>query len=67
MLVEINHADKNKSIYKCDMCNKRINVESKIAICTSKQNENAKKRWDLCEHCYRILDKSIEKRRTKDG
>lgn len=65
MLININYIDKNKSTYRCDMCNRVINSNNKITLQT-RQTSNTKKKWDLCEHCYDILDKSIKKRREKE-
>jgi superfamily II DNA or RNA helicase len=50
-----------KSIYKCDMCHKTISKDERILISSSNLGENnVKRKWDLCEHCVKILEKNVD-------
>lgn len=50
-----------KSIYKCDMCYKTISKDERILISSSNLGENnVKRKWDLCEHCVKILEKNVD-------
>lgn len=69
MIIQKNLTDKNKSIYRCDMCKEEKTLADIYKL--SKQNIGDKgkiKIYDLCSRCYKLLVKSIEnycKRRHK--
>lgn len=50
-----------KSIYKCDRCGEKVDVKHKIGISTQRYLTNSKKYCDLCEKCFRALDRGIKK------
>lgn len=59
MLKNTNRLDKNKSKYECDKCKKIVTLENKYTIYISKGKENQRKKWDLCEKCYNLLNNFI--------
>lgn len=70
MLIETDHTGKKKSIYQCDMCKKVIYtaVDIRYKITAAKPDKVQMKafyKWDLCEHCYHILEKSIKNYRKR--
>ncbi len=65
MLISTNVRDKTKSIYMCDRCKREITLKEKVAIYTSINNQNIKKRYDLCNKCYKALKRGISKRKAK--
>lgn len=67
MLLKINFLDRNKSIYKCDMCNKEIGIKELNKIKVERYYKNTKKYWDLCDECLEKLVKSINVYRKKKG
>ena len=60
MLIKKDLKDKRKSIYECDRCKKRTTRDNNVQICI-KENQVAKKKWDLCTRCFQALRKGIEK------
>lgn len=62
MLSEINYQNKERSIYKCDRCKKRIGQLKYLISVKSPLDKCSKKKWDLCTNCYKSLCKGIEKR-----
>lgn len=67
MLLKINFLDRNKSIYKYDMCNKEIGIKELNKIKVERYCKNTKKYWDLCDECLEKLVKSINVYRKKKG
>lgn len=72
MLIKTDHSGKKKSIFQCDMCNKIINTATDIRYMVSvakpeKLRMRAFHKWDLCEHCFKILNRSIQNYKKKEG
>lgn len=59
MLIEIGRNDKSKSIYKCDMCGKKITIKEFNKIHVEKPYDINRKFWDLCDDCLKKLVRSI--------
>lgn len=62
MLVNIDYRGKEKTKYKCDMCNQEI-INPYTFRRTYKKK--TKKVFDLCENCQNILNKSIKRYNLK--
>lgn len=57
---------KDINIYECDMCGKEIYNKDKITIYEyDSQKRKNKKIYDLCSHCYKVLQKSIYNYKNK--
>lgn len=66
MIKKIDKTGKNKSLYICDMCNKIINTTNRVGIHTKIGTDKIiQKKWDLCDKCYAILNRSIIKYKGK--
>lgn len=68
MTKEIDKKNKENTIYKCDMCSKEVNRKENNKIYKqSVEDKHMKKKYDLCNECYKILERSINKysRRNK--
>lgn len=61
MLITKDYTDKNKTRYKCDMCNKELNNENVNKVSVKNSKEKNQKILDLCEHCLSKLISSIKK------
>lgn len=61
MLITKSINDKSKSIYKCDMCNKEVNIKEVNKVHVEKPYKSSKKYWDLCNRCLKKLISSINK------
>lgn len=61
MLIRKSFIDKNRSIYKCDMCHKKIKINGTNKIIVEKPYKSSKKYWDLCDRCLKKLISSINK------
>lgn len=48
--------------FECDRCHAELTGDTKIAIFARESRlENPKKKFDLCEKCYRAFIKAMEK------
>ncbi len=66
MIKQIDKTGKTKSLYMCDMCNKTMEITNRIGIHTKRGTDKSiSKKWDLCNKCYEMLEKSINKYRKK--
>ncbi len=69
MIIQKDLTDKNKSIYKCDMCKKQTKLADIYKISKKSINDKGNNKiYDLCSKCYRLVVRSIEsyyKRRYK--
>lgn len=65
MLITKDQNNRNKSIYKCDMCNKVIKIDELNKVHIEKPYICKKKYWDLCNRCLDKLVSSIKKYRKK--
>lgn len=61
MLIIKSPKDKSRSIYKCDMCNREVNINEVNKINITKPYKFNKKYWDLCNKCLNKLISSINK------
>lgn len=61
MLLQINYQDKNLSIYECDRCKTTLDNNNRKAIYVSLADNTCKKKWDLCERCYRAFGRAIKR------
>lgn len=69
MIKQIDKTGRTKSLYICDMCGNIINATNRIGIHTKLGTDKSiPKKWDLCNDCYKILEKSIKryKKRKKE-
>lgn len=60
MLIKQNKSDKSNSKYRCDMCKIQISPLKRVVINKAQGYENPKKKWDLCEKCYRKVERAID-------
>lgn len=66
MLKKIDKTGKTKTLYICDMCGKMVNMEDRVAIHTKiGTDKSIQKKWDLCNKCYVLLNRSIIKYKKK--
>ena len=61
MLLKVDIKNKFKSMYECDRCGRIVDVKHKIGIYMQGYLSNSKKYCDLCEKCFRALDRGIKK------
>lgn len=61
MLVGLDYSNKNKSVYCCDRCNKTMTIQEKKGIYITNNVGQPRKRWDLCNTCFKMLERGIEK------
>ena len=72
MLVKTNYQDRDKSIYKCDMCDKEIknkNITRYQKFIYSNKSRYSRfiviDRFDLCPRCDKFLNKMMVKMKEK--
>lgn len=62
MLYQIDNKNKENSIYICDFCKEKINSNNKYSLYTQyPKAKNPIKKLDLCERCYKSLERGVEK------
>lgn len=61
MFLKIDKHIHYRSTYKCDRCGRIVDVKHKIGLYTQEYLSNSKKYCDLCEKCFRALDRGIKK------
>lgn len=66
MFLKIDENIHNKSTYKCDRCEKIITKRHRIGIYIQNNTETPKKYCDLCERCFRALERGIKNGKAKD-
>lgn len=59
MLVTKDLINKNKSVYICDRCKIKLNVNNRNAIYSLEHNKKNKKMCDLCDKCYAKLKRGV--------
>lgn len=67
MLIVTNRFDKSASKYECDMCKNKISAIDRMAISVAQSYGNSKKKWDLCQKCYKKVEKAVENWYIKKG
>ena len=72
MLVKTNYQDRNKSIYKCDMCDKEIKNKPITRYDKTVFSDEVRPsrfvvidRFDLCPRCEKFLNKMMIKMKEK--
>lgn len=51
----------NNTQYQCDMCRKKVTKWERASIsCTDIGGSTPRKKWDLCEHCMKVLEKNVD-------
>ena len=72
MLVRTNYQDRDKSIYKCDMCDKKINNKHITRYDKTVFSDEVRPsrfvvidRFDLCPRCEKFLNKMMIKMKEK--
>ena len=72
MLVKTNYQNRNKSIYKCDMCDREIknkNITRYQKFIYSDKSRYSRfvviDKFDLCPRCEKFLQKMMAKMREK--
>ena len=60
MLISKSTDKLRKSKYICDSCGKNLKIENRVRI-----DKNMKKKYDLCEDCWRKIRIIIEKHKLK--
>ena len=72
MLVKTNYQDRNKSIYKCDMCDKEIKNNHITRYDKTVYSDEVRPsrfvvidRFDLCPRCEKFLNKMMIKMKEK--
>ena len=66
MLVKTDFKNQFKSTYVCDRCGKEMDVKHKIGLFKQGYLRNPKKYCDLCEKCFRALERGIKNGKSKD-
>lgn len=61
MLVEKNVFNRSTSKYKCDRCKTPLAQFERNIIEVGEHGTVAKKKWDLCDSCYKALIRGIRK------
>lgn len=59
MLLKKWNPKEQQSKFLCDMCRKMIINRDRYVIYVGRKSEAHTKKWDLCEDCYKILNKNI--------
>ena len=72
MLVKTNYQDRDKSIYKCDMCDRKINNKHITRYDKTVFSDEVRPsrfvvidRFDLCPRCEKFLNKMMIKMKEK--
>ena len=66
MIISIDYKGKVGSLYKCDMCSKKLRGYDVFRVYTSERGTySALKKWDLCEKCYGYLNRYVENVKQK--
>ena len=72
MLVKTNHQNRDKSIYKCDICDKEIKLKHITRYDKTVYSDEVRPsrfividRFDLCPRCDKALNKLIIKMKEK--
>ena len=72
MLVKTNYQNRDKSIYKCDMCDKEINNKYITRYDKTVYSDEVRPsrfvvidRFDLCPRCEKFLNKMMVKMKEK--
>lgn len=60
MLIKQSNRNKDKSKYQCDMCKKYICVNVKNTIYVAVHEDIKRKKYDLCDKCYKIVCRNID-------
>lgn len=48
-------------LYQCDMCKKQMVLDERYVIGATELGRGSyKKKWDLCEHCMKVLEKNVD-------
>ena len=50
-----------KKVYVCNRCETQIKRENRMSLYTCFPKRTPRKKWDLCDKCYRALVRGIEK------
>ena len=61
MLLKVNLRSNLKSMYECDRCGARITTRERHTFYHQSFKESSKKYCDLCDKCYRALNRGIKK------
>lgn len=59
MLIEKSLKDNMYSVYVCDRCNTKIDNLHRYGIYVAPLGRKTKKKWDLCDKCYKSLIRGI--------
>lgn len=61
MLYQIDKKCKSNTIYECDRCKSKIVAINNHAIYVKEAYGHPIKKWDLCERCYKSLERGVKK------
>lgn len=61
MLLKVNLQTNLKSMYECDRCGARITTRERHTFYHQSFKEASKKYCDLCDKCYRALNRGLKK------
>ena len=61
MLLKVNLRSNLKSMYECDRCGARITTRERHTFYHQSFKESSKKYCDLCDKCYRALNRGLKK------
>lgn len=62
MIIKKDVNNKDNTIYRCDKCKRETTRKDNYGIFIKEaENKQPKKKWDLCEKCYKSLEKGVEK------
>lgn len=61
MLLKVNLQTNTKSMYECDRCGARMTTRERHTLYHQTFTKSNKKYCDLCDKCFRALDRGIKK------
>lgn len=65
MLLKVNLQTNLKSMYECDRCGARMTTKERHLFYHDSFKTGKKKYCDLCERCFRAMDRGIFKKREE--
>jgi hypothetical protein len=67
MLLKVNLQTNTKSMYECDRCGARMTTRERHTLFHQTFTKSSKKYCDLCEKCFRALDRGIKKGKKNEN
>lgn len=67
MLIKKDFKNQFESTYACDRCGKIVDVQHKVGIYLQRYLNNSRKYCDLCEKCFKALERGIKKGKKNEN